>query len=201
MRQLRFGRCLAVLGALAVVPQVTADAQTKAFTVRASEQRVVLNVTLADGEHVELTTRDGEMARLAFEGVQYGIAPYIADTSSGTIRLFVARIRKLAKTGDETLEQVGELPARLGGERVQSNTTPAFEISVKQLLPPRQAEAAGANRPEPDGICCVTCGSVRACACAVTMSCGSCCSDPCCGGGGGGDPCSPCYPDLGSGGV
>ncbi|HEX2190212.1 MAG TPA: hypothetical protein VHG51_14995 [Longimicrobiaceae bacterium] len=30
------------------------------------------------------------------------------------------------------------------------------------------------------GECCVTCGNVRVCGCAVTHSCGSCCSDGCC---------------------
>ena len=30
------------------------------------------------------------------------------------------------------------------------------------------------------GTCCVTCGSVEACGCAVKMECGNCCSDGCC---------------------
>ena len=45
-----------------------------------------------------------------------------------------------------------------------------------------------ASIPDVDGTCCVTCGSTTACACAVSMSCGSCCADTCCPGGGTGKP-------------
>lgn len=194
MRQLRWGWC----GALTVLLlQMTGvcEAQTRAYTVRASQRRVILEVTVTNAERIQLTVHDGELARLKVDGVLYGVAPYISNIDSGSARIFVARIKKAPRTKDEIVEQVAELDARLGGEPVSFGGAP-FEIAVQRLLPPRQATDGATAKPiiEPDGSCCVTCGGISACACAVSMSCGSCCADPCCGGGGG-DPCSPCYPD------
>jgi hypothetical protein len=49
---------------------------------------------------------------------------------------------------------------------------------VSSLVPASNATGVVAG---PCSRCCVTCDGITACACAVSMSCGSCCCNPCCG--------------------
>jgi hypothetical protein len=56
------------------------------------------------------------------------------------------------------------------GSRLAASTSRVQPIAFNFTSMPRSAQ----NR------CCVTCGKVTACACAVEADCGSCCSGPCC---------------------
>lgn len=56
----------------------------------------------------------------------------------------------------------------------------SIEVTLIAFVDEIMNKTSGAETNLAPGGCCVTCEGTRACGCAVSMSCGSCCSDSCC---------------------
>lgn len=145
---------------------VNAEAQNQAF----------------DGSVVE-----GGRFRLTFVGVgTFELSPVVTDTDGRTFRITVYAGAEDAES--QALREAETVVARLGVP-VPLRSMPSVSVVVDGTR--RRGTAAALAESSyhfalqsiaaPSfGECCVTCGLIRACGCAVTMSCGSCCADGCC---------------------
>jgi hypothetical protein len=145
---------------------VNAEAQNQAF----------------DGSVVE-----GGRFRLTFTGTgTFELSPVVADAEGRTFRITVYAGAEDAESG--SLRAAETVVARLGVP-VPLRSMPSVSVVVDGTRR-RGGAAAWAESSyhfaiqsiaAPSfGECCVTCGLIRACGCAVTMGCGSCCADGCC---------------------
>ena len=169
-----------------------------AETALISREAVVLQVW-ANAVPLTLRVVNGEMARLSTSaGLTYGLTPRL--TAEGVI-LHLFEISSVG-TGGERMRAVDRLqvgpgarahfgphPLLLEAQFAGREAIPAREAGspLEQCTPERVGapeQAAGPSGPDSACTrCCVTCDGIRACACAVSMSCGSCCcSDDPCGG-------------------
>ncbi len=132
-----------------------------------------VELALRFGEH-ELTACVGGEFGLRVRGERGGLqfVPNIVDDRS--VQVEVRRFDPGADLKAEHLEyeRLDELHLDIGGEPLQVEFG-RFDlvISAPDLCAPGHSSG---------GRCCVTCDNAIACACAVSMSCGSCCADPCC---------------------
>lgn len=138
-----------------------------------------------DGREVLLTVREGESARVGFEGRWYALAPLVTDRGAGKVSFRVYALPEAAGGGRPRLVEGFELP--IGVEHA-ANAVAGMRLRLEGVLEvPREdgmksAEAASLidGGGEIMTGCCVRCGGTEACGCAVSMDCGDCCSPPCC---------------------
>ena len=141
------------------------------FSVREGELLLVRGLLDSSNETVALQVSGSEEA--GFSVRRFGSIsevpehPEFVDQGSVRLRPHVSESAIL-----------GDLSIKILGTEWRSMDTPPMST-------PGRLEGEEALRNVAAGSCCVTCGSVTACGCAVSHSCGSCCSDPCCGGSGG----------------
>lgn len=166
----------------------------------ASAQRIDPNLVIdlhvnaeAENRAFDGSVMEGRRFRLTFRGnATYEISPVRVSAQDRTFRLTIYKGPEGAAT--EALRVVEQLEVRQGVPAVIPSM-PTVSIVVDGT---RTAQAAaGASQavyrtasmrtPAPQaltsrllGECCITCGTITACGCAVGMSCGSCCSDACC---------------------
>jgi hypothetical protein len=165
-------------------------AAAPAAAQRVNPDRVVdLHINLeAQNQSFEGSVREGSRFNLSIDGQgDFALVPVVTSAERQQITLSVLRVNgERVRTVETVTATVGQ-PAVL---RSLGRTTVVVERL--RMAPRRQAAAGVATFARNDasarrfagafaGECCVRCGSVRACGCAVSMDCGSCCSDSCCG--------------------
>lgn len=139
---------------------------------------------------VKMAGREGQLTRLRLEGGQeLGFVPLLKEPSTDhdqvTFRVFSIR---RTETGGEIRKPVESFDAEPGTQYFPQTPLGALikVSSLERVKRPTERLAAaplqdGPLAEEPEGLsCCVTCGGVRACGCAVSMDCGECCVPPCC---------------------
>jgi hypothetical protein len=159
---------------------------------------VGIRVVLPDEHTVRITAVEGDMARIAYEGFGVlGFAPKVVNAARPTVSIAVYEVSEVEFGSPtrliETVVLEGKGKATLGkvaGVDLQLDTVRVvYETDVSRTAMSRPASlfsvALASTLPSPAkrGPCCVTCGSVTSCGCAVVDSCGCCCDWPCCNGG------------------
>ncbi len=183
----------------------------EAYSIPTSTRLVHGEIELTDGETVKFAVLEGQMLKLrnSEEGYFLGFSPTIVDEANLEVRFAVFEITEHGP-GLHALRQIESIEAAKTGwvekihteieitgieesglSKAELEATQA-KLAVRSKIPYKPAVG---EKPQSPGFankdsCCVTCGSTTSCGCAVTMSCGSCCTGSCCGGGGGG-PTTP----------
>ena len=185
LQKLRYSA--AVLFAASALGMSSAEAQ------RVDPNRIVdLHVNAeAENKSFDLSTLEGRRSRLTFDGHgTFEISPVVTDRAGRRFRLTIYKGPENAKSED--LRQVEQVDAQLGVP-VAIRSMPTVSVIVDGT---RQRQTAAGQAPSQFqlvslatqvrrsfttfGECCVRCGRVTACGCAVSSDCGSCCSDACC---------------------
>ncbi|MFO7693728.1 MAG: hypothetical protein R6V57_11640 [Vicinamibacterales bacterium] len=134
---------------------------------------VRLRVVVEPGIPATLALRNGDMGRLTLpDGSRFGLTPVVAAAGSF---LHVFAIGEGRTPGAETLKQVAKLPLLPDAPVRHPVDEPLFEVTLLSTGPsvPEPHSGAGPMVQSSCTRCCVTCGGVTACACAVLMECGS----------------------------
>jgi hypothetical protein len=185
----RLFQAAAVLLAASAVAAPPAEAQ------RVDPNRIIeLHVNAeADNRAFDIATLEGRRSRMTFAGNgTYEISPIVLDRAGRRFRLTIYKGAENAPS--EQLRQVEQVEAQLGVPvAIRSMPTVSVVVDGTRRRPtaagqvPSQFQFASLSTQVRrslatfSGDCCVTCGTVTACGCAVAgMSCGSCCSDACC---------------------
>jgi len=151
----------------------------QAYTVPVSEKTVKWKITLPDENWVKGRVLEGGMTRIEKKGeLIFGFSPIIRDEKEKRIEVMVFKIERRAD-GKETIKEVETLEVT-GNIRVFTNTAPIFGIEVLEIGKIQKEKLQEVSPLLSRGRCCVTCGEWTACCCAVEMSCGECCTNPCC---------------------
>lgn len=165
----------------------------------AAAQRVDSNLVIdlhvnaeAENRALDGSVIEGRRFRLTFRGTgTYEISPVRTSAQNRTFRLTIYKGPEGAAT--EALRVVEHVDVREGVPAVipsmptvsvvvdgtRQRQASADAQTLYQTAALRSAVSDG-FRTRLFGECCVTCGNITACGCAVGMSCGSCCSDGCC---------------------
>lgn len=152
---------------------------------------VTLELTLPGGQVAEVTTWEGEAARLTLAGGDtLAFVPRVTGAAAGEVTVSVFR---LSQPGDlvQSIEAVQEIVGQIGFPAFVGAYPVEFEISeVRRATPEdlrRRDVQARSKYANPDASlefestdCCVGCGRFVLCGCAVSAGCGSCCGG-CCG--------------------
>lgn len=162
-----------------------------AFAQRVDPNRV-FDITLdVNGQVMSATIRDGGMFRLTLHGTdEYRLVPVVAAPDGRTVTMAVYR----GTAGQPSTSRIVERVELAVGRPATLRTNAEFTLVVDRIRsspPQRQASmpvpqtisfAASASwrRAVQSDQCCVCCGGACACACGVSMSCGSCCMAGCC---------------------
>lgn len=166
-------------------------------------------IELVDGETISFKALEGSLVTIQSPSTgPIALSGEILDENSRQVRFVVFRVetygpRLQGLTQIDTIEVRDGLASSLRslaleGLKVKGihRSDRVSEADVKayreRLLGPAIGGKATDGAPpissagveEVDNTCCVTCGSVTACGCSVSMSCGSCCAGPCCSGNG-----------------
>lgn len=164
--------------------------QEAATTAAVPAVVVRLRVVVEPGIPATLALRNGDMGRLTLpDGSQFGLTPVVA---AGGSLLHVFQIAEGRTPGAETLKQLARLPLLPDAPARYPVDAPLFEVTLLSTRPSVTEPRSGAGPMVQSGCtrCCVSCGGVTACACAVQMECGSCCCQ---------DHCT-CFDTVGAGG-
>lgn len=197
-----------ILVVMAVAFLAAGSVGAQAFTVPVSENMVQGQLELTDGEVIEFAVLDGGMLKVrdSEEGYFIGLTPNIADDPNGAKVVFT--IFDITETASglqslvyrQTFEVApGEKAAMVDpfyadvsiiGFEKSNLSLDEVKAMRSNLIANQSSDKSGLTTGTDQGgistECCVSCGSVTACGCSVTMSCGSCCDSSCCGGGSGG---------------
>ncbi len=144
---------------------------------QASSTRVVLNLVIV-GEPAQVSIANGETIRVARTGWPVlGLVPTITDSG---LDLRVVDMSKDAGTGSEVSREVAAVVLQKG-KTVEVNADGAV-IQAEWIDATPSLQGSNPSQPlaEPCTSCCVTCGDVKVCGCAVTMQCAACCCGTCC---------------------
>lgn len=129
-------------------------------------------------------------------GITKGEGRALQERYASSFELRQGEMPKRVDSGDEFAWNRGVFAPELRAAAVEPLLREVTVLGIdlpteKKLLEGgtcSNAKTADASllRPAADAVakpcsrCCVTCGGVTACGCAVSMDCGSCCCDPCC---------------------
>lgn len=138
-----------------------------------------------DGREVLLTVREGEVARVGFEGRWYALAPLVTDRAAGKVSFRVYGLPESGGAGRPRLLEGFELPvgiehAAVSVAGMRLRLEGVLEVPREDGMKSATAAALIGGGGEIMTACCVRCGETEACGCAVSMDCGDCCSYPCC---------------------
>jgi hypothetical protein len=185
---------IAVLGLTAFSPaqEKSVPRSKQAITVPISDNVITLNITLNDGTPIQAGELEGGLIRIERDGRVFGLVPRIIDRERSVIGIDIFRITRI-KRGDvtvgESIEQIETIdtnPSNARPTNVESQMSIQLKSIKKRNLSMKEHKAQGSgtispqNEPDPTERCCVTCGGLKVCGCAVVMSCGSCCCGTCC---------------------
>lgn len=183
-----------LLHSAAVLLAASAVAVSSAEAQRVDPDRIIeLHVNAeAENKSFDLSTLEGRRSRMTFAGHgTFEISPIVTDRAGRRFRLTIYKGPENAPSED--LRQVEQVDAQLGVP-VAIRSMPTVSVIVDGT---RQRQTAAGQAPSQfqvvalatqvrrsfptfSGECCVKCGRVTACGCAVSSDCGSCCSDACC---------------------
>jgi len=162
---------------------------------------VTLEVTYGPSESFQVAAYAGQLLTLRDATLDYnlGIIPRVTDAAGGDLTLELVALDDPEDAGrplQGARRYLGTLDGKVGflsvtatsqpgpvGIRVLSVDAPAAPGLFLQQAPACERASASSLAGDPDdplelkqvGGCCVTCGNITACGCAVSMSCGSCC--------------------------
>lgn len=157
---------------------------------------VVLDVAI-EGQNAKLIARPGIMATIRQPGgdLHIGLVPRILDRVMGRVEIEVFALQTLRgqPRAARIVRRLDDLNGQVGFTNYVSpidtgtlvDVTVAYvgsDLSILEGLGvPRQITAANRSSGPPGvtAACCVTCGGVEVCGCAVGMSCGFCCGGCC----------------------
>ena len=190
-------KLLTFLTGFCVVMLLTAASADSTRTV------IVYDIVNSDGSHILTAGKPGKAVSLkAKDGVKYQL---IGQRQNSTIKVI---LRRAGKDPSAPTEHLAEAQTLSGGHISLSapGLSPLMDIVVEEMSVDKAREklkgagalclssSSGASLLQtssaakntspvptirPSG-CCVTCENITVCGCAVSMSCGSCCSDDCC---------------------
>jgi hypothetical protein len=170
---------LAMLGAATQAPAQRVDPlKLIDFHVNAERQNSSFGGTEREGGRFTLTFHD--------TGQSYAISMVQRDENRFAVSVLQRRV-----TGNDTTFAPMEMVIATLGRPTPLRTLPYVTVVIDgtrradapvSALPSVQPVLASYGRTVTSyfGTCCVTCGVVTACGCAVKHDCGSCCSDGCC---------------------
>lgn len=159
----------------------------QATTIQISNKSYRIQILLPDGNFVRMTLHEGEMGTITFlsENHTLGFTPIssISNPEQVEIRTFLITTRP---DGNQTIKSHDSINLVVNGrsmvmDRERSFIFDLLNVNLNENKASSQTNSLGAVSPAiAPSRCCVTCGIVTACGCAVEMSCGSCCADQCC---------------------
>ena len=168
-------------------PPPTQQGRAKTIPNPDSDLVITLKITFDNGETMLVSQRDGGLIRIERNNSILGFTPYLPKGSNGPVELRTYEIKPVTKSG----KFVGEKMVELTNFDVSNNSldykiddlSSTIQLAAVQKNPRaiqngnlKDIDYGGINSTE----CCVTCNGVRACACRVDASCGSCCVSDCC---------------------
>lgn len=155
---------------------------------RVNPDRVVdLHINLeAQNQSFGGSVREGTRFNLSIRGEgEFALVPVVTDEGRRQLTISVLRVEgENARTLETVTATIGQ-PAVLRAIRSTTVVVERLRIAPRPSASAGAASFAGTGATRRFGAgwfgkCCVTCGNVTACACAVSMDCGSCCADACC---------------------
>jgi hypothetical protein len=177
-------RALTLAGAVLAAAALPASAQ------RVSQQKIIDFHLNSEQRNVSVggSVMEGDRFRLTIQGAgTYALSMVQLDAAR---KLFTVTVFRGGGEGDtttyrpvETVQATANVPAPLRSLRytavvIEGTRSPAANAATASLFNlaayTRRLTAVFQDR------CCVTCGNVTACGCAVSHDCGSCCVTPCC---------------------
>lgn len=169
---------LALVGIAGAVP---ADAQ-------GVDRNRVFEVTVdAAGQIFTASIREGEPLRLTlYENEQYEVSTVLVGGSGEEVLVAISRGSSLNGGRTEIVERLSLRPGVMASMRAHPKVRMVLDRIWYAAAPaartqPRPISFALPVRASGSDSCCVCCGEACACACGVSMSCGSCCMEDCCG--------------------
>lgn len=141
--------------------------------------KVEVTLQIPGNEALKATVSDKSVLRFKVDNTLYGVAISDLDVEKKEATIAFLEVDEL-KDGIKLVpnDKIKVVADKSGATSLAvENNLGAFEVKLNGFSVGSLDVNAAA------GSCCVTCGNTTACGCAVSMSCGSCCSDPCCGSG------------------
>lgn len=136
---------------------------------------VSLKITLSNGGWIIVRQQNRGIVRLETDKWRIIIVPDSYDRKT-----VVAQVRVFTKSSyfAESIVMIQAHPLIVEGAKsligIQIRNIELIDLSTRRIYPAIQSG-------QETNVCCVTCNGVRACACAVSASCGACCVGDCCG--------------------
>ena len=167
-------------------PGRTKPAPNAPSTEPAPRGQITLRISFPDRHPVFATQLNGGLIRIKADGRLWGVVPTLTDsTDEVSVAIFEV------KSGGIRNMQVREMKDRFAVRREydSSSQTAPFLLRVEGTKPGRMATTIldsnstfleGDFGRQDENRCCISCGGVTVCACAVTAECGTCCSGVCC---------------------
>jgi hypothetical protein len=167
----------------------------QASAVPLSTTLITLTITLENGKLIKATQPEGGLIRVEFNEFSiFGLVPYVSDHTSGAVAVKILRIRKVRageKAIGERLTELETIPITIeSASAVSKISDTPLRFSLQLLAVKQDTDIVGKSVHSQNGgtvgsnlasSCCVSCdGGPKTCACAVEMSCGSCCMGTCC---------------------
>lgn len=167
---MRKARLIMLFGASAMMA-IPSHAQTKVSTVPISRDILVLRLVVGQAAPATVVSLNGGLIRLGIRnGPTLGLIPALRGSGIGVT---VMDILTNDATEGETARQLAKVDVTLGSSTRYDDARFSLEIGLTEIKPP--ARGGTAELANPCTMCCVTCGDLTACACAVEMECGKCC--------------------------
>ncbi len=150
---------------------IQGHAQTRVSTVPTSRDIVVLELVIGQAAPARVVSLNGGLIRLAIRtGPTLALIPALRNNA---VAVTVMEIVTNPRTGSETVRQLAKANVALGASVRCDDVRFLLEIGLVEIKQP--VSSVMVQLANPCTICCVTCGDLTACACAVEMECGKCC--------------------------
>lgn len=108
---------------------LTVFASVLSLSAQSQKHEIVLDLSLPNGETPQLRVAEGGTGTVELPDVgKFGFVPTLRDSNPGTV---VVELFDLNGTPDR---RIATLEAIVGGERVQTTTTPEFGVRVARVL-------------------------------------------------------------------
>lgn len=139
--------------------------------------RAEITLKIPGKEEIKTTISDKSVLRFRVGNTLYGIA--ISDMNAEKKQADIAFIE--VADFDKELKVIPKDQLKVVTEK-KGIATLAVERNIGVIdVQLNDFSVGGLDMNAASGSCCVTCGNLTACGCAVKMSCGSCCIGQCCG--------------------
>jgi hypothetical protein len=171
------------------------------FPATTTYKSIKLKFLLANGQEAIVSTRENRAIEISDSGFNCKLTPYITSENIVNFLMVYAKNSRHNKNQMplyETILQVGTNKTSQTSAKFINKSLPfSIEIldiqtqnhkfepiicNVSSVSPSNQSTQYIRSEPELPAPfrCCVSCGSIKVCACAVSLPCGSCCAAACC---------------------